>query len=94
MDKKLAEHKGESLEEVDAFLRDRFKVHPLRSFAKCHRAPMGEGGLEGYESDKSYQYIIKKDNRGLYVRIWPDKHDDKYYETCGLGTFEKFFTDK
>ena len=56
----------------------------------CTVAPMGEGGLEGFEDKTEYKYekMSKGQNGKPYFRLY---HDDGSYETCGSGTFSRFF---
>jgi hypothetical protein len=61
---------------------------------RCIEEPRGRNGLEGYVYGETYFCErCKADKNGKqYWRIWPESHDDsEYYETCGTGTFSKFF---
>lgn len=59
----------------------------------CIEAPMGANGLEGYVPKETYKYQrMEKDKHGdPYYRVFPDKDFTDYYETCGVGTFRKYF---
>ena len=61
---------------------------------QCIYEPRGSNGLEGYNRDYYYlcEYKDKDKNGRPYYRVYPEyRPDDIYYETCGTGTFKKFF---
>jgi len=53
----------------------------------CIYEPNGDGGLEGYNLKQEYGFKhMSRDKKGQpYYR-------DSYYETCGPGTFKKYFS--
>lgn len=55
----------------------------------CQLEPMGDGGLEGYNSGGIYKYEEMQDERGVYYRVYPD--ETSYYETCSKMRFSKYF---
>lgn len=59
--------------------------------AICIREPRnGECGLEGYNEGDKYRFQKMSDNKGHYMRVYPNP-DTNYYETCGPKVFERFF---
>jgi len=58
----------------------------------CKDEPLGNSGLEGFNSGEEYKYQLKTDTKGKnYYKIY---HDDEYSQTCGVNTFKKYFTIK
>jgi hypothetical protein len=58
--------------------------------AKCVMEPRGDGGLEGYNRGDVYRFErIRAATGRTYVRVY--NGDDGYRETCGTGTFNRFF---
>lgn len=63
-----------------------------KGVCRCVREPRdGEHGLEGYALGEENRFErCDRDRYGRrYVRVYPG--EGTYYETCGPGTFLKFF---
>ncbi len=56
---------------------------------ECRIAPMGNNGLEGFDTGEQYKYEhMSADKEGKpYYRLYQDES----YSTCGTGTFDKYF---
>jgi hypothetical protein len=61
-----------------------------KGVCKCIAEPSGEGGLEGFNinDDYDYEFMDRDKNDRPYYRLYLQ---EDYYETCGKGTFNKFF---
>mgnify|MGYP001573325215 CR=1 FL=1 len=59
--------------------------------AVCIYEPRGEKGLEGYSLERGYHYQIIESNKDNYYKIFPDKNDMIYGETCSKNFFKKCF---
>ncbi len=56
---------------------------------KCIYEPKGDKGLEGYILNENYKYILTKDIRSIYYKVYPI--DSNYFETCSPVAFKKYF---
>jgi hypothetical protein len=57
---------------------------------ECDTAPMGDGGLEGFDEKQQYRYQQMLDKIGVYYRVY-HQGDDNYFETCNPGIFKRHF---
>lgn len=66
------------------------KILLEQGICECIYEPRGDGGLEGYSLNDNYKYAKLYDSRGVYYAVYPPGSYE-YYETCGPGTFKKYF---
>jgi len=67
----------------------------------CDTAPMGHGGLEGFNEKETYRYqIVRKEEdepkKGFVMNVHITHHARVYHDandfsTCGLGVFREHF---
>ncbi len=83
----MKELSKEILSEQDIAMQEHYKS--LKTCI-CTEAPMGAGGLEGYNAKEKYKYqYLEKDRNGRpYYRVY---HSYDYYETCGTTMFKSHF---
>lgn len=61
--------------------------------AECIFEPRGDNGLEGYQLGQLHKFeaMFGGQKNRHYFRIYPDKNDDTYFETCGTTLFKRYF---
>lgn len=63
----------------------------------CVTEPRGDNGLEGYQRGEEYRAQLCQHNSGgplarggKYYRVYPETAS-RYYETCSVAAFNRFF---